>query len=385
MGFALGGALHTINLIGTPKLCTLNTPKGPYDPRLSPDGRLVGFVADRGLHIIAADGSDLPSVTPLSLPVPEPAAPGKADASHTGGPQHVASRTIAIEDSDEVVWGVADFNAAEEFDRYRGFWWSPDSQSILAARVDNSPVETWWIADPAHPSAKPIAHRYPAAGTPNAIVTLHVLHLEQTVQSGGARLQTVRMSDDATLDHQQWPYLVHVAWTEVGCTAVWMNRAQDHQITVDIDPSTGATRVLTTATDEAWVELLPGTPVRLGEGFLLHAEVGYIDGSNPTSQAGNAETADQGGWPDPQGTHYLVVVDPNGAQRAITPANLQVRRVARVTDTHVVFTANASRPLLGAHSELVRPDPASSSVGRVRPRTRARLHPGLRGLPHVRH
>ena len=49
---------------------------------------------------------------------------------------------------------------------------------LLAARVDNSPVQRWWIADPADPERPPRAVRYAAAGTANADVTLHVLRLD---------------------------------------------------------------------------------------------------------------------------------------------------------------------------------------------------------------
>ena len=334
--FALGGFLHTINLVGDAQLCTLTTPAGPFDPRLSPDGTMVAFVADRGLHLISADGSTL-----------------------------ARSRVIAHEDNEEVTWGIADFNAAEEFDRFRGFWWSPDSKAILAARVDESPVATWWIADPAHPSATPVSHRYPAAGTANAVVTLSALHIDQALLTGEVRNQPVRLTGDGTTDHHRWPYLVHVTWTEVGCTAVWMNRAQTSQVTVAIDPMNGAAVTLATAKDPAWVERCPGTPVRLSPDRLLLAETGQLGAANTGDEAGVRGEADDAVELDPEGTQYLVVVEADGTRRVITPANLQVRHVVRATEMQVTFTANASRPLLGAHSDLVVADPSAISVFRV--------------------
>ena len=61
----------------------------------------------------------------------------------------------------EVTWGAAEFIAAEEMGRSRGFWWSPDGRSLLAARVDNGPVATWWTSDPSAPATAPQAAPLP--------------------------------------------------------------------------------------------------------------------------------------------------------------------------------------------------------------------------------
>jgi dipeptidyl-peptidase-4 len=50
--------------------------------------------------------------------------------------------------NDNVTWGLAEFIGAEEFGRYRGYWWSPDGSSVLAARVDNTRVR---LVAPARP------------------------------------------------------------------------------------------------------------------------------------------------------------------------------------------------------------------------------------------
>ena len=79
-----------------------------------------------------------------------------------------AGRARDPDDTDTVSWGSADFVAAEEMNRFRGFWWSPDGTAIAACRVDESPVQVWHIAEPGRTRRNhrgPI--RYPAAGTPN--------------------------------------------------------------------------------------------------------------------------------------------------------------------------------------------------------------------------
>ena len=55
---------------------------------------------------------------------------------------------------------------------------APTARAIAACRVDNGPVPQWHIADPADPRTPPNVLRYPAAGTANPDVSLHVLALD---------------------------------------------------------------------------------------------------------------------------------------------------------------------------------------------------------------
>ena len=57
--------------------------------------------------------------------------------------------------------GSADFIAAEEIHRQRGFWWRPDGSTIATAPVDNAPIAAAWIADPAQPAMPPRAGPLP--------------------------------------------------------------------------------------------------------------------------------------------------------------------------------------------------------------------------------
>ena len=77
-----------------------------------------------------------------------------------------------------MTYGLAEFVAAEEMGRTRGYWWSPDGGALLVARVDVAPVGRWYIADPANPDRRPREVAYPAAGTANADVSLWLLGLD---------------------------------------------------------------------------------------------------------------------------------------------------------------------------------------------------------------
>jgi len=60
-----------------------------------------------------------------------------------------AERPLVEPDGDNVVWGQAEFVAAEDMDRRRGYWWAPDGESLLVERYDETPVPVWYVSDPA--------------------------------------------------------------------------------------------------------------------------------------------------------------------------------------------------------------------------------------------
>ncbi len=165
VAFPLAGRLFVAGLLsGVARELVVDGPV--FDPRPDPDGRRLAYVSNNALRIAELDGS---------------------------------SWELASDDDPDVTWGAADYIAGEELCRYRGYWWSPDGTAIAACRVDVSPVARWFIADPASPDEHPREVRYPAAGTPNANVGLHVLALD-----GGAI--------EIAWDHDRYPYLAAVNW-----------------------------------------------------------------------------------------------------------------------------------------------------------------------------
>lgn len=200
-------------------------PAPVLDPRPDPTGRRVAFVHDRSLHTVTlSDG--------------------------------VVTR-VAGEDRAEVSWGVAEFVAAEEMNRDRGYWWSPDGEALLVARVDETAVARLWISDVAHPDSAPRAVRYPRAGSPNATVEAYVVALE------GAERMSVTWDQDA------YPYLVAADWDEHGPLLAVQARDQRRLVVLGVDPATGATTPLTTESDDDWVDVVPGVPRRLSDGRLV--------------------------------------------------------------------------------------------------------------------
>jgi len=272
--FALGGRLWWVGLAGGQPSgggpTSLPAPQVVVDPRPDPTGRMVAFLADRSLCIVPTSGAE-------------------------------AHFVVAEEQLGEVTWGAAEFVAAEEMGRATGYWWAPDGGSLLAARVDNSPVSTWWTADPSQPAEPPQAHRYPVAGTDDAIVTLW--HLEAA--AGGGRPQAVAW------DAHRYPYLVAVHWGRSGPPLLLVEQ-RDHKAcaVLAVDLASGTTSTLALTTDHAWAQVPPGVPAWLDGGNLLWAAVDA-------------------------GTLRLTV---DG--QAVTPPGLQVREVTSAGGS-VVFSASS--------------------------------------------
>jgi dipeptidyl-peptidase-4 len=264
VAFALSSRLWLADLRGpaAPQVRELPAAGAVVDPRPDPTGSRVAYAAGGALHVVGVDGTD--------------------------------ARVLAEPDAPTVAWGVAEFVAAEEMDRHRGYWWSPDGTQVLAARVDVSPVARWHIADPANPDRPAAEVAYPVAGSDNADVTVHLLSLD------GGRTEVA-------WDRAAFPYLLNARWSAAGALLQVMSRDQRDSLVLDVDPDTGTTTVRGTDHDDVWLDVVTGVPALLPDGRLV-------------------------GTVERDGTRHLTV---DG--HLVTPSGLQVAKVVSVEDDGVVF------------------------------------------------
>ncbi|MFJ3186300.1 S9 family peptidase [Streptomyces halstedii] len=222
--FALSGKVYVAELrAGTAR--ALPVPGPVLDPRPSPDGRHVAYVTRGALRVVGADGA--------------------------------GDRAVAEPEDAHTTYGLAEFVAAEEMARHRGFWWSPESDRLLVARADDGAVRRWWIADPANPDSAPSEIGYPAAGTPNAEVRLFLTDLD------GARTEVV-------WDRTLFPYLARVHWSSHGAPLLLVQaRDQRSQRYLAVDTESGATRTVHVDEDEIWLDLFDGVPAWAPDGRLV--------------------------------------------------------------------------------------------------------------------
>jgi dipeptidyl-peptidase-4 len=226
VAFALAGRLFVGGLVsGMARELAVEGPV--HDPRPDPTCARVGYVCGRALRVAELDGS---------------------------------SRQVAGEDDPDVTWGQPEFVAAEEMDRSRGWWWSPDGARLAVARVDVGPVPRWHLADLAEPSNPATTLAYPAAGTDNALVTLHLVDV-----AGSAAPVEVRW------DHEAFPYLADVTWPQGRPLTLTVVSRDQHRVAVLTADDAGATEVRDTEEDDRWVDLVAGVPSYLGDGRLVTA------------------------------------------------------------------------------------------------------------------
>lgn len=297
VAFTLSGRLFLADLdTGDVRELPVRTPAA--DPRPDPRGHHVAYTSGGELRLVGADGS--------------------------------GDRALATPEHDRVGWGVAEFVAAEEMGRNRGYWWSPDGTSLLAARVDESEVRRWYLGDPADPAQPPSTMYYPAAGTSNADVALALVGLDST-------------RVDVSWDRESFPYVVTAHWSAHGPPLIAVQtRDQRSQLVLEVDPVTGHTRELARETDPHWVEIKAGWPAWTPDGQLVR--VGARDGA-----------------------YRLVVGD-----REWTEPPLQVRAVLHVGTDDILVSASEEDPAQ-VHVYRVGPD----GMERISPETG--VHTATRG------
>ncbi|MGN6377208.1 MAG: DPP IV N-terminal domain-containing protein [Sphingomonas sp.] len=245
---------------------------GELNPVVSPDGGYVSYVHDDELV-----------VEPLATRQPHQVTEGA---------------------SDTVSWGTAEFVAQEEMDRDTGYWWSPNDKYIAVQRTDVTPVKIVTRTAIGTDGAQVYNQRYPAAGTPNALVDLYVMKPD-----GTGRVK-VDMGSNPDI------YLARVYWSADGDT-LYVERESRDQQTLDmlkVNPRTGQSSVLFSehSGPNSWINLssnfhamkdgsLIWWSERSGHGHLYH----YVDGKFVPLTSGPWEVKSLVGVDEAKGRLYF--------------------------------------------------------------------------------
>ena len=223
----LDGDLYVATLDGKVRRLT-ETPGGQLNPVISPKGGFVSYVRDQNLVV-------------------QPLAGGEARAVTKGG-------------GGTVHFGEAEFVAQEEMDRRTGYWWSPDERYVAVERFDEAPVRIFTRASIGATGTKVYDQRYPAAGTPNALVELYVM------KPDGSGQVKVDLGTNPDI------YLARVDWTPDGSQLLVQRQSRDQKLLemLRVDPATGKSTILFTEKSgvKSWLNLSDAYRV-LKDGSLI--------------------------------------------------------------------------------------------------------------------
>jgi len=215
--FPLSGDLYLARLGKSVQRLTDDPQVPEQDPACSPDGHSVAYVKNGNLWVQSLDAVDAAAAAPRQL-------------TQDGGAANV-------------FWGLAEFAAAEELARERGFWWSPDGKSVLVLRVDESPVPLKTRAQIFADGTEMVQQRYPGAGSANARVTAWRIDL-----ATGQRTALPLPGEAEYISRAGW-FADGTPWLQ------WLTRDQKRMVVTEFAASTGAARDVIDEHDAAWVEV----------------------------------------------------------------------------------------------------------------------------------
>ncbi len=294
------------------------TPDAETDPRFSPRGRYVSYVRGQNLHAI-----ELASGRELAL-------------TRGGG--------------GTVSYGVAEFVAQEEMDRSTGYWWSPDESRIAYARVDESTVDELERFEIYADTVRVIRQRYPAAGRPNARVTLYVGRVDDPAS------RVVEVDPAADPDS----YLARVNWFPDGRALAVQRQSRDQRrlALLRADADTGVAQTILEERSDTWVD--------------LHDELTFLPGRGQFLWASSRS-----------GHRHLYLYDLDGRlRRPVTAGEWEVvgdgqeRAIEGIDEARglVYFSANRDTPL--ERQLYVAPLGGATEAGRVEAGIRRVSEPG---------
>src|SRR6266566_2996136 len=198
--------------------------------KFSPDGRRVAFVRDNNIY-----------VTDLA----------------TG-----AETALTADGGENVINGTSDWVYEEELDLRDAFRWSPDGSRIAFWRLDQSTIRPFYLEDFDSLYARLVPVHYPKTGTANSEVKIGVAEL------GTGRTAWIDLGADKA---------IYVAAMDFAASPdeIFLTRLNRHQNRLDLllaDARTGASRVIMTDSDSAWVDANQPHWIAGGKQFLLVSE-----------------------------------------------------------------------------------------------------------------
>ena len=224
--FPLGGDVFVYDLASAKATQVTDTDGFETDARISRSGQYVSYVRGNELYV-----NDL----------------------KTG-----RERRLSYGANDVIRNGTASFVVQEELNRFRGFWMSPDETRMAYTQIDESPIAIENRIEFSAKGVETVAQRYPFAGTDNATVKLGIVRVL------GGRTLWVDIGTNPDI------YLARVYWSLDGKHLYAGILSRDHKSLkmLDINPRTGASRVMFEETSPTWINVRGSFKALKDGGFI---------------------------------------------------------------------------------------------------------------------
>ena len=183
------------------------------DPKISPDGKYVGFI--RGHNLWAVSTAD-----------------GKEHALTQGGTEDVRK-------------GELDWVYPEELETTTAYWWSPDSASVAYLEMDQRKVSQFSLLNFQSYTGEAELQRYPVPSGANPIVHVYVV----SAAGGTPRLMDTGSETDSYIPRVNWvPDAKRLAIQR-------LNREQNNLDLVLADAPSGKAATILTERDPDWINV----------------------------------------------------------------------------------------------------------------------------------
>jgi dipeptidyl-peptidase-4 len=305
------------------------------DPKISPDGRWVGFVRDHNLWLVSLTDAKEHGVT-------------------KGG-------------TEEIRKGELDWVYPEELEIKTAYWWAPDSSAIAYLEMDERKVSQYPLVDFLSPSGEAEMERYPPAGGANPVVRVFVATIagvesERPVSGGEARLMDTGAETDI--------YIPRVNWlTDSRHVAIQrLNRAQNQLDLLIADAATGKSRTALSESDPYWINISDDLLfLKDGKRFLWSSErSGYrhlylydLEGKELAQLTrGDWEVTSVAGLDEAKGLVYFLATAKSLLERQVYSARLDGSGMTQITfgdGTHGAEMPMSAEAILDTYSNAMTP------------------------------
>lgn len=282
----------TLNLISEDEI---------QEPTFSPDGTKVAFVKDNNIYV-----------------------------------KNLASETIKQITFDgkknEIINGITDWVYEEEFKFVKAFDWNLDSNKIAFIRFDetNVPEFSMDIYGKGLYQTQQV-FKYPKAGEPNALVSLHIYDLETNTSK---EMKTSKIYEDFYIPRMEWTNDSNIL------SAQFMNRHQNELDLWLFDAKSNAANLILEEKDKAYVDVTDNLTFLEDNSFVWTSEKdGYNhiyyydkDGELITQVTkGNWEVTDYYGFNEKTKTIFYQSVENGSINRDVYSVKINGRNKLRLT------------------------------------------------------